>query len=169
MKSIGLCELFACVVVLLVVGVGVHSRGAAPVTPKPEYSLAHFVPFELGGTWLRDGDNISIEEVHGTSDQIAQGNLYEIRGTYKLASHEKADLAVEVTSADTRHFPSLRPQYMKVDKGDGHFTVYFYMWTNGNAHMSFYPADGGSSFASVYFGTGQNVLKHASWLDDPAH
>ena len=58
---------------------------------------------------------------------------------------------------------------MKVDKGDGHFTVYLYMWTDGNPHMSFYPADGGSSFASVYFGTGENVLRHASWLDDPAH
>ena len=169
MKAIGLCRFTACVVMLVAAASVVTSRAARTETQRDTYDITHFVRFETGGTWLRDGDQITIDEVHGTADQIAKGNLYEIKGSYKLASHEKAQLAVEVTSSDTRHFPSLRPQYMSVDKGDGHFTVYLYMWTDGNPHMSFYPTDNGSSFASVYFGTGENVLKHASWLDDPAH
>jgi hypothetical protein len=168
MKTIGLCELTACVVVLLAVGYGVHSRAAAPEMAKPEHSLSHFVRFETGGTWLRDSDNITIDEIHGTSDKIEPGNLYEIKGTYALASHDRANLEVEVTSRNPAHDPHLRTQSMVADRGDGHFTLYWYFWSDGNPHLSFYPAGGGSSFASVYFGTGENVLKHASWLDDPA-
>jgi hypothetical protein len=33
------------------------------------------------------------------------------------------------------------------------------MWGSGKPHVSFYPADGGESFASVYFGTGDSVMK----------
>src|SRR3954454_17971083 len=142
-----------------------RSQAAAPQVRKDVYDITTFVPFEIGGKYLRNGDKITIEEVHGTADTIAVGGLYEIKGTYTLASHDKADLAIEVTSSDTNHYPTLKPQYMKVDKGDGHFTVYLYMWTEGNPHISFYPADGESSFASVYFGTGDSVLNHASWLE----
>ena len=70
-----------------------------------------------------------------------------------------------MTSSDLAHYPSLKPQYLHVEKGDGHFTVYLYMWTKGNPHMSFYPNNGGESFASVYFGTGDSVLKHMSWRE----
>ncbi|HTL30371.1 MAG TPA: hypothetical protein VL282_14165, partial [Tepidisphaeraceae bacterium] len=92
---------------------------------------------------------------------------YEIKGTYTLKSHEKARLTVDITSSDPRHFPSMNTQTMTVDKGDGHFTVYFYTWCEGNPHLSFYPMDRNPSFASVYFGSGENTLKHAGWLDDP--
>lgn len=169
MKSIGLCQFFPCVALLLVVGVGMHSRAPAPDVAKPEHNLSHFVRFEVGGTWLRDGDKITIDEIHGTSDKIQPGNLYEIKGTYTLASHEKASLACDITSSDQTHYPPLSTQSITVDKGDGHFTLYWYCWCDGNPHLSFYPLKQGSSFASVYFGTGENVLKHASWLDEPEH
>ncbi len=35
-------------------------------------------------------DSIKILEVRGPSDKLAVGNTYEVRGTYKLASREKA-------------------------------------------------------------------------------
>src|SRR4051812_31586220 len=165
MKAFSLCKLAVCIAVLLASGFVLRSQAAAPQVRKDVYDINTYVPFEVGATFLRNGDKITIEEMHGTADKIAVGGLYEIKGTYTLASHDKADLAIEVTSSDTKHYPTLKPQYMKVDKGDGHFTVYLYMWTEGNPHMSFYPADGGSSFASVYFGTGESVLKHASWLE----
>jgi hypothetical protein len=133
----------------------------------PPNDISHFVKFEVGGSKLRNGDRITIDEVHGTADTIAVGNLYEIKGTYTLASHAKASLAVDVTSSDQRHFPTMNTQSMFVQTGDGHFTVWLFRWTSGNPHISFYPAGGGESFASVYFGTGDSVLRHASWLDDP--
>ena len=61
----------------------------------------------------------------------------------------------------------MNTQTQFVNKGDGHFTVYLYTWCDGNPHLSFYPMDRGSSFTSIYFGTGDNVLRHVSWLDDP--
>ena len=167
MKAISLCKFTACIILVLVAGFGVRSGAAAPEMQKSEHNLSHFVHFEVGGTWLRDGDNITIDEIHGTSDKIQPGNLYEIKGTYSLASHDRAGLTCYITSSDRTPYPTLNTQSMAVDKGDGHFTLYWYCWCEGNPHLSFYPLKQGSSFASVFFDTGKNVLKHASWLDEP--
>ncbi len=73
-------------------------------------------------------------------------------------------------SSDTRPIPTMNTQTMTIDKGDGHFTLYFYMWVDGNPHLSFYLCRRRHlSFASVWLGTGNTVLKHAKWLDDPTH
>jgi hypothetical protein len=157
----------ACLVLLLIVSLGVRSR-AVQEPVKSEHSLSHFVRFEIGGTQFRDGDRITIDEIHGTSERIEPGNLYEIKGTYTLASHDSASLDTEITSSDRTHYPHLTTQSMRVNKGEGHFTFYWYNWCDGNPHLAFYPADGGTSFANLYFGTGDNVLRHASWLDDAA-
>ncbi len=168
MNSIRLATFTTIIVLTLACGLAGPSRAAAP-DAKSEPHLSHFVHFELGGTWLRDGDKITIDEIHGTSDTISPGNLYEIKGTYTLASHPKATLAIYTTSNSTVHDPCMNTQSMTVDQGDGHFTLYWYMFSSGNPHLSFYPADGGSSFTAVYFGTGDSVLKHVSWLDDATH
>ena len=160
LKSLGL-------VVSVIGATSCASQDQSPQARSSPNDLSHLVPIEGGGTWLRNGDCITIDEVHGTSELITVGNLYEIKGAYTLSSHSKASLAVEVTSDDLRHFPTMDTHSIMVDKGDGHFTVFLYMWTKGNPHISFYPANGGSSFASVYFGTGDSVLRHATWLDDP--
>ena len=152
----------------ILIGVLAIALGASRLqTPTKPHDLSHFVKFEQGGTQLRDGDQITIEEIHGTSSTIDVGQLYEIKGTYKLASHERAQLAVEITSSDPTHYSHMQTQEMIVDQGEGRFTVYMYMWCKGNPHMSFYPTTRGESFASVYFGTGESVLRHAGWLDDP--
>jgi beta-lactamase regulating signal transducer with metallopeptidase domain len=100
------------------------------------------------------GDSITITEVRGPSDTLAVGNTYEVRGNYKLVSHDKAMLAVYVTvdisQAHTSH-PDLSNQRMIVEKGEGSFTLHFHMWTQGKPHVSFYPAKGGNSFAATYF------------------
>jgi hypothetical protein len=128
-------------------------------SPNHCNDLSHDVPVEPGQTYFHDGDRITVDEVHGTSNSIAAGNLYEIKGTYMLASRGKASLAVEVTSNDVLRLPQMKTQTMLVEKGSGHFTVFLYMWGSGSPHMSFYPADGCESFASIYFGTGDSVLR----------
>ena len=61
----------------------------APTTSEFPYA----VQFEQGATRFLDGDKITILEVRGTADTFAPGNLYWIKGTYTLASHDQAMLA----------------------------------------------------------------------------
>jgi beta-lactamase regulating signal transducer with metallopeptidase domain len=101
------------------------------------------------------GDFITITEVRGPSDTLSVGNTYEVRGTYKLVSQDKATLAIYVTT-DARQphesHPNLPRQKMIVEKGEGSFTLQFHMWQEGMPHVSFYPVDkGGSGFATRYF------------------
>ncbi|HEY2392037.1 MAG TPA: M56 family metallopeptidase [Candidatus Angelobacter sp.] len=106
------------------------------------------------------GDNITIQEVRGPSDTLVVGNIYEVRGTYRLVSQDKAVLAVNVAT-EMRHpgepsvpkesYPPLERRKIIVEKGEGSFTLQFYM-VHGQAHVSFYPVGGGSSFASRNFG-----------------
>jgi beta-lactamase regulating signal transducer with metallopeptidase domain len=136
------------------------------VTPDSANELSRAVHFEIGRTRLRDGDKITIEEVSGTSDTMTEGNMYVVKGTYKLTSAERATLAAYTTAdaKDTRAMqmqaiPDMKTQRAVVNKGEGRFKLIFYMWYNGNPHVSFYPAEGGSDFGGVYFGTGDSVLK----------
>jgi beta-lactamase regulating signal transducer with metallopeptidase domain len=124
------------------------------------------VRFEVGQTDLRNGDKIIIEEVSGTSEKMTEGNMYVVSGTYKLASAKKAILAAYTTAdaKDSRamqmqNIPDMKTQRVVVEKGEGRFQLIFYMWYKGNPHLSFYPAEGGSVFGGVYFGTGDSVLK----------
>ena len=100
------------------------------------------------------GDLITITEVRGPADTLVVGNTYEVRGTYKLVSQDKALLMVNVTTeARQPHesHPALTKQKMSVEKGEGSFTLQFHMWHEGMPHVSFYPAKGGQGFASRYF------------------
>ncbi len=133
-------------------------------------ALSHRVKFEIGATYLLDGDRITIDEVRGTADTFKAGNTYEIKGTYRLSSKDKATLAAYVTddgtyqnAKDFSNVPTQKTQSMTVERGDGRFSLIFYMWHDGKPHLSFYPATSGESFASVYFGTGDSVLKKGWW------
>jgi len=100
------------------------------------------------------GDLITITEVRGPSDTLSVGNTYEVRGTYKLVSQDKATLAIYVTTeARQPHesHPNLPQQKMIVEKGEGSFTLQFHMWHEGMPHVSFYSIKGGSGFATRYF------------------
>jgi hypothetical protein len=45
------------------------------------------VLFQLGLTQFAPGDSITITDIRGTSDSFAPGSVYQIKGTYTLASH----------------------------------------------------------------------------------
>jgi hypothetical protein len=75
-----------------------------------------------------------------------------VDGHYTLATKDSAVLAVLVTSEDTSHHPAVKTNSVNVTRGDGTFTVYFYMWHAGDPHISFYPDSKSSdSFGAVYF------------------
>ena len=129
----------------------------APVNSSNE--LTHVVPFELGTSYFPNGDSITIDQVLGTSDIISVGNLYQVKGTYKLVSQDKAMLVTYETTRGSQSTPVLRTQKVTVAKGEGQFTLIFYMWYEGSPHVSFYPVPSGDSFAGVYFGTGKSVFR----------
>ena len=121
----------------------------------------HAVPFEQGATQFLNGDKITILEVRGTADSFAPKNIYLIKGSYTLASHDRATIAAYITAKDAENgtSPTLAVQSTVVDRGDGTFTLQLPMSCRGWPHVSFYPADGGGDFGGNYFGTGDSVLK----------
>jgi hypothetical protein len=127
----------------------------------PSHEFPHSVRFEQGATRFADGDEITILETRGTTDTFAVGNLYWIKGTYKLASRERAMLAAYVTATDVGQgkCETMKVQSVVIDKGEGTFTLFLPMSYRGCPHVSFYPAEGGEGFGGAYFGTGDSVLK----------
>jgi len=107
------------------------------------------------------GDKITILEVRGTAETFTPNNTYLIKGTYTLASHDRAMLAAYITALDAANgkSASLGVQTTVVDQGNGTFTLHLPMSCRGWPHVSFYPADGGGDFGGNYFGTGDSVLK----------
>jgi beta-lactamase regulating signal transducer with metallopeptidase domain len=133
------------------------------LTAVPQFP--HAVPIERGATQFLNGDKITIQQVRGTAEKIAPGNIYWIRGTYTLASHPRATLSAYVTAQnadDGRNVPTLAVQTTIVNKGEGSFTLYLPVTYRGWPHVSFYPADGGNVFGGTYFGTGDSVLKDST-------
>jgi hypothetical protein len=122
-------------------------------------SAPHLVRFEQGTTKFLEGDKIAITEIRGSAETFEPGNIYWIKGTYRLASRDKATLAAYVTAQDVENArsPSLKIQHTIVDHGDGTFTLCLPMLYRGWPHVSFYPAEGGEGFGGNYFGTGDSV------------
>ena len=109
---------------------------------------------------LEKADSITITEVRGPSDTLVVGNTYEVRGTYKLTTHDKALLAVNVMTEGRPREPHssasgqprpLPTHKMIIEKGEGTFTLQVNYWTVGRLHVSLYPTEGGSSFAGTLF------------------
>jgi hypothetical protein len=138
-------------------------------------SLSYVVKLGTPQKTNDQGDAITIESIRGTSDTIRAGNTYEVSGTYTLASADKAELAINVTTGNHArpilvrdqggrqyeliplpvnpdHHPPIPAQKEAVSKGSGRFTLRFHMWGSGQPHVSFYPIKGsGESFLSTYF------------------
>ena len=147
---------------------GTNRSDAAPAGTG--YDLSHKVDFQVGATQLHEGDNITVDEVIGTSDKIEKGNVYLVKGTYRLLSQDSAQLSAYVTTGGNSSMcgsvPSQKTQSVMIDKGKGRYSLIFYMWDEGWPHLSYYPAKGGSSFSAVYFGTGDSLLKRGWWEKD---
>lgn len=126
-------------------------------TFAPEFP--HAVSFELGETKFLKDDEITILEVRGTTRTFAPGNIYWIKGTCTLASHDKAQLQASV-SATENGGPStnwFKAQNLIVNQGTATFTLFLPMTYPGFPHLSLYPVDGGNAFGGIYFGTGDSV------------
>lgn len=143
---------------------------AAPTAGKSEAprtsEFPHAVRFERGASRSLDGDEIKVLEVRGTADTFRPGHLYWIKGTYKLASHDRAKLAAFTTAKDAKNgrSSSFEVQMTEVERGEGTFTLFLPMTYRGWPHVSFYPAENGESFGThCYFGTGDSVLKRGWW------
>jgi beta-lactamase regulating signal transducer with metallopeptidase domain len=119
------------------------------------------VHFERGASKLQEGDKIDITEVRGTATTMSPGDVYWIKGTYTLASHDRASLTINVTAASASDGwgPSLKTQSVDVTKGSGTFTLLYAMICKGWPHVSFYPKGNGGDFGGTYFGTGEFVLR----------
>jgi hypothetical protein len=147
-NKMGFTRQIALMIALIAI-VGLKSlAGAGIVAQDSSNDFSHIVTRE------QSGDVIKILEVRGPSDTIIVGNTYEVRGVYKLVSQKKALLMVNVTVDGYKpheSHPDLPKQRMIVKKGEGSFTLRFHMWTEGQPHVSFYPAKGGHGFASRDF------------------
>jgi hypothetical protein len=165
MSGLKMCTGAAIAALLVGGGLTLVGVAASPSTIRSGYDLSQAVRFELGANRLRGGDSITVDEVTGTSEKMSAGNTYVIKGTYKLASQERATLLASVTANQPKQglgVPTQRTQAVLVDQGDGHFSLILYMAYDGNPHVSFYPS-AGESFANLYFGTGDSVLKRGWW------
>ena len=121
----------------------------------------HVVRFEQGATQFIEGDDITVTEIRGTAETFMPGEKYWIKGTYTLASRDKATLAAYTTAADVANgkSKSLKVQSTVVERGTGTFNLVLPMLCKGWPHVSYYPRNGGSGFGGNYFGTGDSVLK----------
>ncbi len=115
--------------------------GATSDTELPS-EFPHVVKFEQGATRFQEGDKITILEVRGTADTMIPGNTYRIKGTYTLASHDRATLAAYTTASRAANGtgPTHKVQSTVVNRGTGTFTLVLPMSCEGWPHLSFYPA-----------------------------
>ena len=120
------------------------AQARKPDTPRTS-EFPYVLHFEQGATRFLEGDKITILEVRGTADTMTPGNIYWIKGSYSLASRDRAMVAAFTTarSAADGKGPYLKVQTTIVNRGDGTFTLFLPMSCKGWPHVSFYPADGG--------------------------
>jgi hypothetical protein len=152
------------------------SRGShslrMPHSPEPTVSgFPYAVRFEQGASRFLDGDKITVLDIRGTAETFKPGNLYWIKGTYKLGSHDRARLDAYTTAKDAADGRSQtwKIQTTNVDRGSGTFELFLPYSYEGWPHVSFYPADGGDGFGGTYFGTGDSVLRKwwgPNWVTD---
>ncbi|HBG25696.1 MAG: hypothetical protein A2Y10_20545 [Planctomycetes bacterium GWF2_41_51] len=103
------------------------------------------IDFEITTPFL-EGDSIEITEITGGTGKFEVGQTYTIKGKYRLASHNEAMLHVYATNGAIES-----QQGPVVKRGSGEFARTFTYKKEGSLHLSFYPANGGSSFGGIYF------------------
>ena len=159
MKPFPLARL--CLTALLSAWLG---RTAALADPgKAAIDLHYTIPVELGDAHFAPGDSITIGQVQGASDQLKPGGTYCVSGTYTLASHAEANLALFTTVAADSPAGSTQVeqrQTIHVTQGTGAFRLITTLNAEGYLHVSFYPVPSGNDFGGIYFGQGKWVLHH---------
>lgn len=116
--------------------------------------LPHELKAEEVHTYL--GNEIVITDLRGDSRTYQPGATYMVRGHYKLRSHREAVLTQWCSNGWVQEVGSKEPDpqhggSLRVKRGEGDFSFRFKVKEVGDLHLSFYPADGGESFASLYY------------------
>jgi hypothetical protein len=126
----------------------------------------HRVKFETGVTESKEGGRIEIREVWGTRPRIEVGGQYLVRGKYVLPPGERGKLYFyETATGDwSQTTATLDLQSTEVDKQEGEFTLVHGMAGPGHFHLYLaHPERYSRTFANLYFGTGDNVLRKKTW------
>lgn len=149
--------------------------------------LKYRVPFEIGYAETKEGGRIEIREVWGKRPSIEVGGQYLVRGKYVLPRGTRGKLYFYETTGDgkanqlrggdydgrLRFFydslgqatspagtATLDLQSVELDKQEGEFVLMHGMGEAGHFHLILTEAERYSrTFANVYFGTGDNVLR----------
>jgi hypothetical protein len=122
------------------------------------------VPFEVGPTHFRNGDQIIIEQVVATSQNLVVGDKVTVRGRYVLKSEEKAQLCLYLTTTEAVGAePTVPTQKTDIKKGAGSFELTEVLKHDGHLHLSFYTTHSGNRLGTIYFGTAQQMKEISNW------
>jgi hypothetical protein len=121
------------------------------------------VPFVLGPTHFKDGDQIVIQDVLATSTNLTVGDKVVVRGRYDLKSQQKATLSLYLTSNAGAGEPNVPTQSTEIAGGSGEFELSRVVRHPGYLHLSLYRTSGGTDFGCVYFGTETQMSKIRHW------
>ena len=129
------------------------------------------VRFEVGESHLSNGDDIVIQDVHGTSPSLAVNGMYMVRGEYTLASADEAEISFTVRARDKNAGCTSGSGHYVVKRGSGIFQVATRIAYEGDASISFFrlhetgPTTRKHEIGSVYFG---NIGEHPKSVDSIA-
>lgn len=140
----------------LVVGAAMACAGRRSATPPaqpavagepaPHASALPARAYEQPWSKLAPGDAIEISGLYGKTAGCVVGEEYIVTGRYKLASRDKAVLAVYATNGELDP-----PDNLHVAAGRGKFRFHFRVRKQGMLHVTFYPDPTGDGFGGMYF------------------
>jgi type II secretory pathway pseudopilin PulG len=134
------------------------TRHAAEILAAQNNSFNLTTNFYIGQSWFLKGDSIEITSVEQNENQMT------VKGHYNLVSHDKALLALYITSTNDIGVLTDSRQESHISKGQGDFELVHTHLVPGLPHLSMY-ADG-KPFAALYFGNEQEAAEErtASWI-----
>ena len=124
-----------------------NARHAAQILAAQNISSGSTTDFYIGQTNFPNGDSIEITSVQRNETQMI------VKGHYHLVSHEKAQLALYITSTNNSSSPDDPKQSMPISKGSGDFELIHSHVFPGLPHVNMYPVRVGGPFAELYIGT----------------
>jgi serine/threonine protein kinase len=139
--AFALLAIVAAIIIALVVVPPAIFKPTASSPAKSDY---------IGQTYFPLGDSIEITSVNRASDRM------EAKGRYNLVSHDRAMLALYLTTTN-QSGPEDAAQQTQITKGQGNFDLIHSNLFPGFPHISMY-ADG-KSFAALYFGNSAEVAE----------
>ncbi len=133
-----------------------------PKATLNEEEYPYIVDFSLGYTETNSIDQIKIDKVYGDHEVFKLKGSYLITGTYKLASFEKAVLAVNNIPRENTSIVSLQKSQIKVIcRGSGEFALPLTIEHEGHLYINIFPMTNNASFdqSLVYFGSGEYLSR----------